>query len=58
MATVIISLAVLVVALLFWRLNLSGIDPREPPEVPAKIPFIGHIMGMLTCHVDYFTMLK
>jgi hypothetical protein len=58
LATIIISLAVSAVVLLFWRLNLSGIDPREPPEVSSKIPFIGHIIGMLTYHVDYYAMLK
>jgi hypothetical protein len=55
---IVISLAVAVLALVFCRLRLSRIDPREPPEVPAKIPFIGHVVGMLTYHVDYFAMLK
>jgi hypothetical protein len=58
MMPIIISLVVAALGLVYWRLTLSRIDPREPPEVPAKIPFIGHMVGMLTYHIDYFAMLK
>lgn len=58
MATIMISLVTIAVALLLWSFSRSGIDPREPPEVPGKIPFIGHIIGMLTYHVDYYTLLR
>jgi hypothetical protein len=58
MATIILAIAVPVVVLLFWVLSGSSIDPREPPEMRPKIPFLGHVIGMLAYHVDYHTMLK
>lgn len=31
-----------------WRLS-SGfqLDPQEPPLVPSKIPYIGHLIGLM-----------
>ena len=33
------------------------LDPREPPLVRSKVPFIGHILGLITEESNYFTRL-
>ncbi|KAL4864695.1 hypothetical protein BDV12DRAFT_200858 [Aspergillus spectabilis] len=35
----------------------NGQDSREPPAVGSKIPFIGHLVGMLQHGVEYFNIL-
>jgi hypothetical protein len=45
-----------VLSLLYWR-SLNGLDPQEPPEIKSKIPFFGHLIGMLRYGLDYFRML-
>lgn len=32
-------------------------DPREPPLVKSKIPYIGHLLGMIIYQADYLQML-
>ena len=29
-------------------------DPREPPIVQPNIPFLGHIIGLISYGLDYF----
>jgi hypothetical protein len=53
-----VSVAVVALALFLWRFSASGLDPREPPEAVSKIPFIGHLIGMLKHENYYFEILK
>jgi hypothetical protein len=53
-----VSVAVVALALFLWRFSASGLDPREPPEAVSKIPFIGHLIGMLKHQIHYFEILK
>jgi hypothetical protein len=50
LSTTTIGAIALVVALGVYLSGLLDvkIDPREPPVIRPKIPFIGHIIGMLT----------
>jgi hypothetical protein len=43
------------VAIFVFVANLMRvkIDPREPPVVYHKIPFLGHVVGMLTQGPSY-----
>lgn len=41
-----LALAAAVGALISFLLRVK-VDPREPPVFHSKIPFIGHIVGML-----------
>lgn len=50
----IVSVAALLICMYWLSVRM---DPREPPLVRAKIPFIGHILGMLQYQVVYFDML-
>lgn len=34
-----------------------SIDPREPPLVRSKVPFIGHILGLVQEQSNYFNRL-
>ncbi|KAE9379575.1 cytochrome P450 [Stipitochalara longipes BDJ] len=44
--------------LVLWQLQSRRIrDPREPPMLPAKIPYIGHILGLIIHQAEYFQQL-
>uniref|UniRef100_A0A0B7KRF5 Prostacyclin synthase n=1 Tax=Bionectria ochroleuca TaxID=29856 RepID=A0A0B7KRF5_BIOOC len=36
----------------------SRLDPREPRAVQPRLPWIGHIIGLIRHRVDYFDILK
>lgn len=33
-------------------------DPREPPVIHQKIPFVGHIIGLLQYGLRYFEIVR
>lgn len=33
-------------------------DPKEPPLMPQKIPYIGHVLGLIQHGLRYYTKLK
>jgi hypothetical protein len=41
-----------------WQFLFNGLDPREPPEVRSRIPFVGHLLGMLWYKAEYVTVLR
>ncbi|KAN0096547.1 cytochrome P450 [Hyaloscypha variabilis] len=41
-----------------WQFLFNGLDPREPPEVRSRIPFVGHLLGMLWYKAEYVTVLS
>jgi hypothetical protein len=43
---------------LLWRKADVSLDPDEPPIALPKIPFIGHILGMIRYQIGYFEMLR
>lgn len=53
-----IILAVAAVLLVCWQRLSVNLDPREPPLLKPKIPYIGHIIGLFKHHTAYFTMLE
>jgi hypothetical protein len=40
-----------------WQRMAVRLDPREPPLLKPKIPFIGHLIGILTDQSVYFEKL-
>lgn len=56
----ILTLLVIIVAgtVLDIRLISPKIDPREPPVVYAKVPLIGHIIGMMRQGPHYLKNLR
>lgn len=47
--TIIAIIAALAIGIAFLSNVLRiKVDPREPPVVHPKVPFLGHIIGMLT----------
>jgi hypothetical protein len=44
--------------ILLVRLFGPKIDPREPPVVHPKIPFIGHIIGMMREGPSYLKNIR
>lgn len=47
--TAVVAIASLAIAIAFLSSVLRmKVDPREPPIVHPKVPFLGHIVGMLT----------
>lgn len=33
-------------------------DPKEPPVIPQKVPYVGHIIGLLQFGLRYFEILR
>lgn len=33
-------------------------DPREPPVISSKIPFFGHIIGLIRYGSQYFEIIR
>lgn len=50
----VIGIAVLVSHLLGRFLMLPH-DPKEPPLIPSRIPFIGHVIGLLRHGSGYYS---
>ena len=40
-----------------WRL-CRGRDAAEPPFVRARVPVVGHLMGLMRYGVSYYRMLR
>lgn len=38
--------------------NSKKQDSREPPYIQPKVPFIGHVLGMLNYGAKYLDMVK
>jgi len=43
---------------LLWRKSDVSLDPQEPPIALSKLPFIGHILGMMRYQLGYFEILR
>jgi hypothetical protein len=54
-----ILVSFLILGCLFvWQLRPTKIrDPREPPVFKSRIPYIGHLLGMIIYQAEYLTML-
>lgn len=52
-----IILAVLAVLLIIRQRLAVQLDPREPPILKPKVPYIGHIIGLLRYHGAFFDKL-
>lgn len=50
-------LVIPVVLALFLFKSSSKHDPREPPRVHARIPVIGHILGIIRHGIPYYGVL-
>ncbi|TVY26205.1 7-alpha-hydroxycholest-4-en-3-one 12-alpha-hydroxylase [Lachnellula hyalina] len=54
-----IAFVVVLTSLLVLRfLGAKDVDPEEPPVVRPRIPFVGHMIGLLRHHNNYFTLLR
>jgi hypothetical protein len=56
----IIAIAVGILSVLFflWRKADASLDPDEPPIALSRIPFIGHILGLVRYQIGYFENLR
>lgn len=34
------------------------LDPREPPPLKARVPFVGHMIGMIKEGINFLTVLS
>lgn len=57
-ATYIAIIATLSLLVVFMRLSVPNLDPREPPLLKSRVPFIGHTVGLLAHSADYFSKIK
>jgi cytochrome P450 len=55
-----ITIGVGIMLMLYYSIVVAGdgLDPKEPPIVRAKIPFIGHIIGMWRHQTHYLENLS
>jgi hypothetical protein len=49
------TLASVLVVSLVWLLSNPRMDSREPPLVSPRIPLFGHLLGLMTSQVAYFS---
>jgi hypothetical protein len=55
----ILTTAIIAIGFLLWRTWTSqSLDPREPPLIHPKIPFIGHIIGLARDQAQYMGYLR
>ena len=52
-----ILLATFAILLVCWQRLSVKLDPREPPLLKPKLPYIGHIIGIFRHEIFYFNML-
>jgi hypothetical protein len=55
---VILSVAACLLFIGWQFLFPSSLDQREPPEVKATIPVVGHLFGMIWHRAEYVTILR
>jgi hypothetical protein len=55
-----LALGIFIVSLVIWKHSgeKSKADYNEPPCVPARIPYIGHAIGLYWHRTDYYTKLR
>lgn len=53
------ALCIMAVALMAFLPYLSSprLDPSEPPLVKPRVPLVGHLLGLMTSRVSYFSRL-
>ena len=55
------GLSVILVAsailLICWQRLSVRLDPQEPPLLKPKVPYIGHIIGIIQHNIAYFDIL-
>jgi hypothetical protein len=44
--------------LIFSKILGAKLDPREPPNAPTSIPYIGHVLGLMRSSFNYYVELK
>jgi hypothetical protein len=44
----VVGVLLLAVYLLLYRWQLVKTHPDEPPVLPSRVPFLGHLLGMAT----------
>lgn len=58
MAPIAVSVIILVIAFIFLGLFGPRYDSREPIVLPQKIPFLGHLLGLLRYGLNYYTTIR
>lgn len=56
----ILALAGVIGAVIIWLCYLLGLSPdlREPPYVPQKLPYVGHLLGVLRHGTKYYDRIR
>lgn len=49
---------VLAVAIMVALSRIDELDKKEPPLLKSRIPYCGHLLGMLKWQVGYMQMLR
>ena len=53
----VLPLALGVVFLLSWQITERG-HPNEPPYIRSRVPYLGHIIGMIRGGAKYLEVIK
>ena len=51
------SLVAFAILLTCWQRLSIKLDPQEPPLLKPKVPYIGHIIGIIQHNIAYFDIL-
>lgn len=52
-----VILVAFAILLTCWQRLSIKLDPQEPPLLKPKVPYIGHIIGIIQHNIAYFDIL-
>ncbi|KAK0129203.1 hypothetical protein ONS95_001138 [Cadophora gregata] len=55
--TLFLATGLVIGVLIRWYTSNSSVDSREPPIFQPKVPFIGHLLGIMQLEADYLQKL-
>ena len=58
LGAVITAIALVLAGTIFLYSHLTMQDPREPPQAPSAVPFIGHVVGLARSKFNYYVQLR
>ena len=53
-----LSASLIIYMFYLYRLSIPKLDSREPPIMLPRIPFVGHLVGLVRNQSDYYTSLQ
>lgn len=53
-----VSTLLVIVLVYLYRRSIPALDAKEPPLMLPRIPFVGHLIGLIRNQAEYYTNLQ